>query len=107
MAEAPTGEPIYMLNVLWFQPEVGEARYREYLRAVRDVSTRYGGKKLDSYVPEQALIGEWDADLIFFVRWPDWDTFQKFLADPQFQAVHHLREEALAHSLLIRCRKAG
>jgi len=107
MAETQTSEPIYMLNALWFQPDGGEARYREYLRAVRDVSARYGGQKLESYVPEQTLIGNWDADLMFFVRWPDWETFQQFLADPQFQAVRHLREEALTRSLLIRCRKAG
>lgn len=97
-------ERIYMLNVLWFKPDGGAERYREYLQAVGPISTRYGGKKLDSYIPEQAIIGELDADLIFIVEWPDIRSFEAFISDPEFQQVRHIREEAISNSLLIRCR---
>jgi uncharacterized protein (DUF1330 family) len=103
-----TGDgPIYMLNVLWFQPDGGAERYKEYLRAAWPISDKYGGKKADSFVPEQALIGEFDADLLFVVEWPSWDVFQSFVNDPDYQAIRHLREEAISNSLLIRCRKVG
>jgi len=99
-------QPIYMLNVLWFKPEGGGERYKEYLKAAGPVSAKYGGKMLTAYVPEAAIIGELDADLVFVVEWPSWDVFQSFVNDPEYQAIRHLREESITNSLLIRCRKA-
>ncbi|NOY42581.1 MAG: DUF1330 domain-containing protein [Planctomycetes bacterium] len=99
--------PIYMLNVLWFKPDGGKQTYRQYLQAVQPVVAKYGGKKLDSYVPDLEVIGTFDADFIFTVEWPNWETFQQFIHDDDFLAIRHLREEALDRSLLIRCRKVG
>jgi len=107
MTEADSNDPIFMLNVLWFKPDGGDQAYRQYLRAVGDVFTKYHGKKLDSYVPDLELIGKFDADLMFFVEWPSWETFQNFINDKEFLAVRHLREEAIENSLLIRCQKIG
>ena len=61
---------IYMLNALWFKPQGGRERYDEYLRAAAPLVKKYGGRKLPSYVPEEALLGEFDADLLFVVEWP-------------------------------------
>ncbi len=99
-------DAIFMLNVLWFKPDGGAARYGEYMKAVWPVAARYGGRKQESYVPEAAVIGELDADLIFMVQWPDRQSFEQFLQDPDFQAVRHLREDAITNSLLIRCRRS-
>jgi len=98
-------ERIFMLNVLWFKPNGGAERYEEYLRAVGPISARYGGKKLDAYVPEQALIGEMTADLVFVVEWPSASSIEAFLNDAEFQQVKQMREEAITDSLLVRCRK--
>jgi uncharacterized protein (DUF1330 family) len=97
-------EPIYMLNALWFHPEGGRARYQEYLRAAGPIVARYGGRKLPSYVPEDAIIGEFDADLVFLVEWPSRDAFDTFIHDPEFEKVRELREAAITKSLLVRCR---
>ena len=105
--EPVNAEPIYMLNVLWFKPEGGTKRYNEYLRAAGPIVAKYGGKKLSSYLPEEAIIGEFDADLVFVVEWPSWERFQSFVSDPEFKAVRHLREEAITKSLLVRCRGRG
>ncbi|MCF6286062.1 MAG: PmoA family protein [Candidatus Hydrogenedentes bacterium] len=99
----PDESKVLMFNALWFKPDGGAEKYGEYLAAVGPISKRYGGKKLSAAVPKQALIGKLDADLIFFVEWPNWTVFQKFLADPEFQKVSPLREEAITDSLLIRC----
>ena len=99
--------PIYVLNALWFNPVGGKERYQEYLKAAGPIVGRYGGKKLESYLPEDALIGEFDADLLFFVEWPSWEVFQAFLNDSEFHATRHLREEAITKSLLIRCSRIG
>jgi uncharacterized protein (DUF1330 family) len=94
---------VLMFNALWFKADGGAEKYGEYLAAVAPISKRYGGKKLSAAVPKQALIGKLDADLILFVEWPNWTVFQEFLADPEFQKVSPLREEAITDSLLIRC----
>ena len=60
---------------------------------------------VDGFIPEQALIGEWDPDLFFIVEWPNWEAFLRLPQNPGYQAIASLREEALTNSLLIRCRR--
>jgi uncharacterized protein (DUF1330 family) len=103
--ESTTDKSVYMLNVLWFKPDGGREKYRDYLRAAGPIVARYGGKKLDTFVPEQAIIGTFDADLVFTVEWPSWQVFEQFVTDAEYETIRHLREEAIRDSLLVRCRK--
>ena len=84
--------------------EVDDVDTRGYYVTVRFVA-RHGGQVIGAYEPVEAVIGEFDPDLFFVVEWPSWDVFQGFLADPEYQAVRHLREEALVRSLLIRSKE--
>ena len=95
----------FMLNVLWFKPDGGAEKYNEYLKAAGPFVAKHGGKSGGAYVPEASLIGKFDADLVFFVEWPNQKAFTDFIQDPGYQAVSHLRKEAIRDSLLIRCKK--
>jgi len=103
--KAAEDERFHMLNVLWFKPEGGAEKYNEYLQAAGPFVLKHGGKSEGRYVPEANLIGEFDADLVFFVEWPSQQAFLEFIQDPGYQAVSHLRKEAIRDSLLIRCKK--
>ncbi len=98
-------ERFFMLNVLWFKPDGGAAKYDSYLKAARPFVAKHGGKSDGAFVPQANIIGEFDADLVFFVEWPNQKAFVEFIQDPGYQAVSHLRKEAIRDSLLIRCRK--
>ncbi len=98
-------EKVYMFNALWFKPDGGMKKYKAYLKAAGPFVARHGGRVIGAYEPVEALIGEFEPDLFFVVEWPSWDVFQGFLADPEYQAVRRLREEALVRSLLIRSRE--
>jgi len=98
-------EKVFMLNVLWFKEDGGAQKYAEYAAAAAPFVEGLGGKLVESYTPQEALIGEWDPDLFFVLEWPDWDTFMKLARDPGYQEVVHLRQEALRNSLLIRCAR--
>ena len=95
----------FMLNALWFKPDGGAEKYDEYLQAAGPFVAKHGGKSEGAYVPEANIIGKFDADLVFFVEWPNQKAFTEFIADPGYQAVSHLRGEAIRDSLLIRCKK--
>ncbi len=94
-----------MLNVLWFKPDGGRETYFKYMKAAGPFVAKYGGKPSSAYSPEANIIGGFDADLVFFVEWPGAKAFDSFVNDPGYQAISHLREEAIRDSLLIRCRK--
>ncbi len=98
-------EKIYMLNALWFKPNGGEQRYREYLQAAGPLTAALGAKFLEGYKPEQALIGEWNPDMFFVVEWPNKLAFEQLIHNPEYNKIRHLREEALEKSLLIQCQK--
>lgn len=97
---------IYMLNALWFKEDGGEEMYQQYLSKAMPFITAVGGRKLDSYVPNRAVIGEFDADLVFFIEYPSWEAFKTFMWNPDYQReVVPLRENAIRNSLLIRCAR--
>ena len=98
-------EQLYMLNVLWFKQEGGAEKYQEYLRAAGPYVAKHGGKSDGAYVPNANIIGEFDADLVFFVEWPNLTAFTEFIQDPGYQAISHLRTEAIRDSLLVRCKR--
>lgn len=102
--DLPDDEPFLMLNALWYKPDGGKEKYGEYLEATKPFTEKYGSKAMDVCVPEHAHFGEFDADLMFFVWWSSWKVFREFLKDPDYNAVTHLREEAITKSLLIRCK---
>jgi uncharacterized protein (DUF1330 family) len=106
-ASAGAEEAVYMLNALWFKPDGGAEKYAEYARAAGPLVQRLGARVLDGFEPEEALIGEFDADLFFVVRYPSWEAFQALVEDPDYnERIRALREAALEKSLLIRCRRA-
>lgn len=98
-------ERVYMLNAVWFKSGGGERRYREYLKRIAPILESVGGRKLKSFVPERALIGEFDADLIFFIEYPNWQAFKSFAKDPEYHKIAYIRSEAVTNSLLIRCHR--
>ncbi|PCI76721.1 MAG: hypothetical protein COB20_09810 [SAR86 cluster bacterium] len=102
---AVTDTSFFMFNALWFKEEGGAAKYAEYLQAAGPFVAKHGGKTDASYSPAQALIGEFDADLVFLIEWPNFAAFTSLIQDPGYLAISHLREEAIRDSLLIRFDK--
>lgn len=104
--EQSADESIYMFNALWFKEDGGAEKYSQYGQAAGPLVRKHGGiGGKGEYVPEQALIGEFDADLVFMVEWPSMAAFTDLMEDPEYQAIRHLREEAIVDSLLISFRK--
>lgn len=102
---ADADESFFMFNALWFKEDGGAAKYAEYLQAADPFVAKHGGKSDASYSPTQALIGEFDADLVFMIEWPNFAAFTGLISDPGYQAISHLRTEAIRDSLLIRFDK--
>ena len=98
-----TDERIFMLNVLWFKEDGGAEKYAEYIAAASPFVAKHGGKSDGAYIPQQAMIGEFDADLFFVVEWPNQAAFMALVSDPEYLKINHLREEAIRDSLLVRC----
>ena len=98
-------EKIYMLNALWFKPEGGSESYQKYMDGCAPILKKYGIRPLPAFAPNKSVIGKFDADLVFFVEYPSWDTFKAFTNDPDYLAILHFREEAITDSLLIRCSR--
>ena len=105
-AEEKKDERIFMLNVLWFKEDGGAEKYQDYIRAASPFVVKHGGKGGQAFIPDQAMIGDFDADLFFVVEWPNMQSFMGLVQDPGYQKISHLREEAITDSLLVRCKPA-
>lgn len=99
-------DTFYMLNALWYKPDGGEEMYKAYVKAVTPLLDKHGARIGKGFKPNRAFIGEFDADLFFVVEWPGWHAFKAMANSPEYDAIRHLREDALEKSLLIQCEQS-
>ncbi len=96
-----TGGPVVMLNLLRFA-EGGRERYDEYAEAITAVGETHGIQLVyfgTAGRPLQAPDGPaWDA--VALVRYPSRTAFAAMIRSPEYQAIEHLRAEALADTVL-------
>jgi uncharacterized protein (DUF1330 family) len=88
--------PVVMLNLLAFQPDGGQKRYEEYGAAVAPLLEKAGGRIVFVGAPATALLGDDSWDMVALVEYPTRQAFLDMIASTEYQAVGHLRTEALA-----------
>jgi uncharacterized protein (DUF1330 family) len=96
------GGPLVMLNLLRFT-EGGRERYAEYARRfAKTFLQRYGAEVIYFGDSSTVLVAEsgqaWDAVVV--VRYPTREAFSRMVADPEYQAISHLRSGALTEAVL-------
>ena len=98
---ARAGEgPVTMLNLLAFWPDGGRERYEEYGAAVAPLLERVWGRIVFIGQPSPALLGEDSWDLVILVEYPTRQAFLDMVGSVEYQAIGHLRTEALARGEL-------
>lgn len=88
-------KPVTMLNLLRFKPDGGRERYAEYGAAVAPLLDSIGGRIV--FVGESAppLLGGDSWDLVALVEYPTRQAFLEMVGSSEYQAIAHLRTEAL------------
>ncbi|MGE5282301.1 MAG: DUF1330 domain-containing protein [Chloroflexota bacterium] len=104
---AGDGLPVVMLNLLAFAPEGGQERYGEYGEAVAPLLEKVGARIVFAGAPASPLIGGEEWDLVALVEYPDRQAFLDMVGSAEYQAIEHLRTEALARSVLQPIDTAG
>lgn len=89
-----------MLNLLAFVPDGGQERYGEYWAAVAPLLEKVGGRILFAGAPAPALLGGEEWDLLALVEYPSRQAFLDMVGSADYQAIEHLRSEALRRSVL-------
>lgn len=92
--------PVTMLNLLAFKPDGGQERYAEYVAAVLPLLEKVGGRAVFQGPAAPALIGEQSWDLVLLVEYPTRGAFLEMVQSPEYQAIAHLRTEAVARGEL-------
>ena len=96
--------PIVMINLLKYDGVDGAASYQQYADAVAPHLTSVGATVLYAGDVSRRVIGdegavEWDA--VLAVQYPSRRAFLTMIENPEYQAIHHYRAEALETSELI------
>lgn len=87
---------VVMLNLLRFKPDGGRERYEEYGAAVAPLLEELGARVVHLSPAAPPLLGEDAWDLVLLVEYPTRQAFLDMIAAPEYQAIAHLRTEALA-----------
>jgi uncharacterized protein (DUF1330 family) len=100
LAEDPGG-PVVMLNLLRFKPG-GRPSYEAYARELGAYLERIGAEVvyLGDCLTKVVAPDGFDWDAVLLVRYPSRQAFSDMVRDPAYQAVTHLRTEALSEAVL-------
>jgi uncharacterized protein (DUF1330 family) len=100
--EEDDGGPVVMLNLLRFAGEEGRVSYGQYGARVQPLLDGVGATVLYAGDCSRTLVApaahRWDAMII--VRYPSRSAFLQLVGDPAYQAISHLRTEALEEAVL-------
>lgn len=88
--------PVTMLNLLSFKTDGGRERYMEYGEAVLPLLEKAGGRLVFQGAAAPVVLGENSWDLVLLVEYPTRGAFLQMVQSPEYQAIAHLRTEALA-----------
>lgn len=87
--------PVTMLNLLAFKPDGGRERYAEYGAAVLPLLEGVGGRLIFQGAAAPVVLGAESWDLVLLVEYPSRGAFLAMIQSPEYQAIAHLRTEAL------------
>jgi uncharacterized protein (DUF1330 family) len=104
LAAAEDDGPVVMVNLLQFAGGDGAASYERYAEAVQPHLERVGATVLNAGATRQLVIGDgerpwWDA--IIVVQYPSIAAFFAMVVHEGYQAIAHLRSDALSRAELI------
>lgn len=104
LADLGDAGPVVMINLLEFRRPDGAQRYARYGARVQFHLERVGASVVYSGDGLQQVVGDgvdpwWHA--IIVVRYPSIEAFLAMVQDPEYQAVHVDRAEALERAELI------
>ncbi len=90
-----------MLNLLKYRPG-GEHSYHAYSAALKDYLPSIDAEVLYAADCSTVLVAPavWAWDAVLIVRYPSRQAFSAMVSDPAYQAVTHLRTEALTEAVL-------
>ena len=88
-------EPVVMVNLLKFKPDGGAEAYGRYGKAVGPLLEKVGARSLFAGRAATCLIGNGDWDMIALVEYPNPQALVAMASSPEYQAIHHHREEGL------------
>jgi uncharacterized protein (DUF1330 family) len=94
-ARAGEDSPVVMLNLLRFKPGGGRESYMEYGAAVAPCLEKAGGRVVFAAESDSPLLGDGAWDMVALVEYPTRQAFLDMVASPEYQAIAHLRTEAL------------
>ena len=103
-ANLPADAPVFMINLLKFNPDGGYERYQQYGREVQPHLNRVGGVIRYAGGGPFSIIGDserpwWDAILV--VEYPNPQAFVDMVTDAEYQKIHEHRAAALERGDLI------
>jgi uncharacterized protein (DUF1330 family) len=95
LAQSAEAGKVVMLNLLKFKSGGGVASYMEYVRRVTPILERIGSKIIFAGPVTSTVIGDQPWDSILLVEYPSRKAFVAMVTSPEYQAIHHFRDEAL------------
>lgn len=98
-----SGQSLYFISLAWIKPD-GQAHYDRFLQQVTPIWNRHGmrviarGRVLDQISQDASTVTPSE---IAVLRIDDAADFDAYIADPDYQAIRRLRQDAVERMLVL------
>ena len=100
VAAAESSDVVYMLNLLRFKDNEGEAGYRDYGLSVWPLLRQVGARPVLSMNGLAAIISEDEIDRMILVMYPSPKSFLSMVKSTEYRAISHKRTDSIELGLL-------
>lgn len=92
---ADSADAVYMLNLLRFKENGGEAGYQDYGRSVGPLMQKAGGRPVLSMTGLTPVISDQEIDRLILVLYPSAESFLSMVESPEYLAIVHKRLDSI------------
>lgn len=93
--------PVYVIIDISVRAQAAKADYAEYVKKVRPIVEKYGGRYLARGGTITPVVGDWNPERIILIEFPSADQVKQWWNSPEYKAIMSLRENSTTARAII------
>jgi uncharacterized protein (DUF1330 family) len=92
---------VYVVADIVIRDEAAKTQYAEYIRQVRPIVEKFGGRYLVRGGGVTPLVGDWNPERLIIIEFPSADHVCQWWNSPEYKAITGLRENNASADVII------
>lgn len=92
---------VYFIATIYTDEEKDRADYESYIKEVKPIVERFGGRYLVRSDKVQALSGKWNPERVVLIEWESKEQLQRCFSSKEYREISGKRENSVDSRAII------